>query len=173
MAAGQRADGEGTIGGRILAGTVAGIAGGLVFWSLMMAMHAGPDRLAVLKMAAFPWLGDRALQPGADLAAVALGGITHLAVSSLWGVLFALLVQRASRPATVVLGLLWGVVAWLAMFTVVLPRVARPLAEGGGSMGTMMIHLFFGLAVGVALCPFQHARPEEAGWSWHGRAAPV
>jgi hypothetical protein len=154
--------------GRMFAGAVAGVVGGLVFWAVMLAVHSGAERWAAVKLAAYPILADRALRPGADLPAVVLGAVGHFALSVGWGVLFALLVQRASRVATVGLGVLWGLVAWAVMFGAVLPRMARPLAEGGGSQGTVLIHLLFGLGLGLGLWPFQTANDWE-----QGRATPL
>jgi hypothetical protein len=135
----------------------------------MFAVHAGGERWAALKIPAYPFLGERAARSGPDAAAVGLGVVCHLAVSSTWGILFGLLVSGLSRGATVALGLLWGLVVWVVMFWLVLPVVAAPLAEGGGSIGTVIIHLLFGLGVGGGLLPFQP--PEIGTWSWrHDRA---
>jgi hypothetical protein len=155
---------------RLAGGAVAGLFGGLVFSSLMVAAHSGAERWYGLKLPAYPLLGERALRLGPDPVATAIGVASHLVVACTWGVLFAALVPRVSRVATVALGALWGLAAWLVMFLVVLPALARPLAEGGGSTGTMVSHLLFGLAVGVGFLPFQRAELGGGPW-WQGRPA--
>jgi hypothetical protein len=155
---------------RLAGGAVAGLFGGLVFSSLMLAAHSGAERWYGLKLPAYPFLGQRALRLGPDLLATVVGVLSHLLMACTWGVLFAAVVPRVSRLATVALGALWGLVVWLVMFLVVLPALARPLAEGGGSTGTMVTHLLFGLAVGVGFLPFQRAELGGGPW-WHGRPA--
>jgi uncharacterized membrane protein YagU involved in acid resistance len=157
------------VGRRIAEGAAAGVFGGLVFTAIMVAVHS--DRMLVaLKLAAYPFLGDRVMHSGFDAAAVALGVLCHLAVSIGWGIGFALLVDEFSRAAIVALGAVWGFVVWIVMFAVILPVVAPKLAEGGGSFGNLLIHVLFGLSVAVGLLPFHREAHEHQRW-WHSRAA--
>jgi hypothetical protein len=133
--------------------------------------HAPGRRWVALKVAAYPFLGERVMHSGFDAAAVALGLLCHLAVSLTWGVMFALLVHRCSRAAVVALGAVWGFVVWLSMFVVVLPVVAPTLAEGGGAFGNMVVHILYGLVVAVAFLPFQR-RTSESGGGWAREPGP-
>jgi hypothetical protein len=82
-----------------------------------------------------------------------------------------LLVYGLSRQATIWLGLLWGVVVWLGMFLVVLPMAAPGhLSHGGGSVGVMISHMLFGLAVGIGFLPYQRPAPDPLPW-WAGHSA--
>jgi len=155
------------VGRRIADGTVAGVFGGLVFAAIMAALHS--DRMWVaLKLAAYPFLGIRVMHSGFDAAAVALGVLCHFAVSIMWGIGFALLVEEFSGAAIVALGALWGLVVWLVMFAGILPVVAPKLAEGGGAFGNMVIHVIYGLALAVGLLPFRKESSALHHW-WHSR----
>jgi hypothetical protein len=153
----------------ITAGAVVGLVGGVVFSAMMIALHGPERRWVALKLAAYPFLGDRVMRPGFDAAAVTIGVLGHLAVAVTWGVLFALLVYRLSRPMTVLLGAVWGVVVWLVMFALVLRIIAPRLAEGGGAFGNVVIHMIFGLSLAVAFLPFQ--RPSFGSQRrWHSQS---
>jgi hypothetical protein len=151
-------------------GLVAGVVGGIVFAFLLVAVHVarGLSGWVAFKIAAYPFLGDQVLRPGFAAGPIALGVLSHFLVASIWGWLFALIFYRFSRPATVLIGALWGVIVWLGMFVGVLPLVAPKLAEGGGAFGNLIGHVIFGLAVGIGFLPFQCPDP-QTGSSWHLR----
>src|SRR5438046_3207279 len=92
-------DGRGAVKG----GAIAGLTAGVVLTVVMQIEGAlqGQNAWAGMKSAAFPFLHERALVPGFDGAAVALGLLCHFAVSAIWGLLFGLIAQGFSRPATV------------------------------------------------------------------------
>lgn len=147
-----------TLGG----GIVAGIIGGAVIAIIMVvaALAAHRDIWIGLKSAAAPFLGDRALRPGFDLGAVALGVISHFAVSIVWGILFAALFSGLSKAATVVAGAVWGIVVWFGMFFIVLPIAGLKQMADAEPVGEAVIsHVIFGLAVGIGFLPFQRSRP--------------
>src|SRR5205823_1631571 len=91
-------------------GAVAGIIGGVVIAIALVvgALAKGQDVWPSFKGAAAPFLGERAMRPGFDGAAVLLGVICHFAVSIIWGVLFAAIFFGLSRGATVAAGAVWG-----------------------------------------------------------------
>lgn len=139
-------------------GIVAGLIGGVVLAVFMMIVGAarGQDLWIGMKMAAYPFLGDRVMTPGFDVGPVLLGVISHFAVSIVWGVFFAVLVFGRSRTATVWLGTLWGFVVWIGMFYVVLPIVGAGAVARGAPVGLAIVeHVLFGLAVGVGFLPYQ------------------
>jgi hypothetical protein len=145
-----------------LGGVVAGIAGGLAITLVMLiaAAAGGRDIWMTFKFAAAPLLGDRAMLPGFDAGAVLLGTVCHLAVSIVWGVLFALLAYGLSRGATVIAGAVFGIVVWIGMFYVVMPIVG--LGRGGESQPVafaILEHVVFGVVTGIAFLPFQRYRP--------------
>jgi hypothetical protein len=154
---------------RIADGTVAGLFGGVFFAAVMVALHSNRKWVA-LKLAAYPFLGIRVMHSGFDAAAVALGVLCHFAVSIMWGIGFALLVDELSRAAVVGVGAIWGFVVWVAMFAGILPVVAPKLAEGGGAFGNMIIHVFYGLALAGGLLLSRREPTEVHRW-WHPGAA--
>ena len=149
----------------VVRGAWAGLLGGAAFLLMMLSLHGVTERWVVLKLAAYPFLGNRVFHPELDPGAVLLGLAVHLVVSMTWGILFAWLAHGLSRPATVLLGAVWGVVVWMAMFLLVLPVVTPALAEGGASSGVILSELVFGLTVGIALAhPRSRVTPARRPW---------
>jgi hypothetical protein len=139
---------------------VGGVAIAIVM--LGLALVGGQDPWMALKGAGAPFLGERAMQPGFDGLAVALGVICHMAVSAVWGVGFGVLFYGLSRPATVGAGALWGLVSWLVMFYVVLPLVGLGDMAASAPLAPVIVeHIAFGLAVAVGFLPYQRRIPHE------------
>jgi hypothetical protein len=142
-------------------GVVAGVIGGAVMEILLlitMRMHGG-DIWAAMKGAATPFVHARAQQPGFDAPMVLLGLCCHFAISIIWGALFALLFYGLSKGATVIAGAFWGIVVWLVMYYAVLPIAGLAAAARGTPVANAVImHVVFGLAVGLGFLPFQRTR---------------
>jgi hypothetical protein len=156
-------------------GAVAGIVGGIVLaaWMMIDGAIRGRDFWVGMKGAAYPFLGERVMQPGFDAAAVVLGEICHFAVSIGWGMLFGLIAYGLSRRATVAFGALWGLVVWLGMDFVVLPLLGLgALARGTPLAVAVLTHVVFGLVVGLAFLPYQHTLPHHPR-RWHRREVPT
>jgi hypothetical protein len=152
-------------------GAVAGIAGGVVIALLMGLFDAvqGRDLWIGTKMAAYPFLGERVLQPGFDGGAVLLGLASHFGVSIIWGVLFGLLAFGLTSAGTIWFGLLWGLVVWIGMYYVVLPAVgAGEIARSAPLLGAVVNHLIFGLAVAIGFLPYQRTHMDGRPW-WQRR----
>ena len=147
-------------------GVVAGIVGGLALavYLAIQAIAQGAALAPVFKGAALPFFSpDRVGSPAWDPAPVALGLIAHLGVSILWGVLFGLLFYGLSRAGTIVAGLFWGLVVWLAMFYVVLPLVGGfGVTQATPLWSAVLMHLVFGLFTAVGFLPFQRKVPRRA-----------
>ncbi|HXJ18700.1 MAG TPA: DUF6789 family protein [Polyangia bacterium] len=139
-------------------GAVAGLVGGAVV-SLLVAVASalqGQDVWRGLKIAAYPFLGDRVLLAGLDVAPVALGLLAHLVVAAIWGVLFAAVAFGLSRWATVGFGAVWGFVVLFVMVYLVLPAAGAARLEDAMVVRPVVLeHVTFGLAVGLAFLPFQ------------------
>jgi hypothetical protein len=150
----------------VAGGAAAGAAGGLVVALLMLALRVaqGQDPWVGLKVAAYPFLHDRVLRPGFDAGAVALGLIGHLAVSAVWGVLFALLAFGLARWATIGFGAAWGLIAMFVMTYLVLPLSGCLRVEDSMPVGRAVFgHLAFGVATALAFLPFQRHEPRHVG----------
>jgi len=146
-----------SVTGGIVAGLVSGVFLSAMNTAMMLARRG--DVWSGLKGAGMPFLGERAAQPGFDAGAVLVGFLSHLAVSATWGLLFGVLFYGFSKGLTVVLGALWGIVVWLAMYYVVLPLVGLSAIARSVPVGSaIFFHVLFGLVVGIAFLPFQHER---------------
>ena len=134
-------------------GVFAGLGAGVFLTILMTVMSAArsKDVWYGMKGAAAPFLGDRAMSPGFDLAAVLLGLASHLVVSTIWGVLFAFVVFNQGRAVSLVGGVLSGFVVWLGMYYVVLPLVGLSSMQHDAPVGrAIAFHLFFSGAMTAA-----------------------
>jgi uncharacterized membrane protein YagU involved in acid resistance len=124
--------------------------------------HAEPARRALseiwvaLKIAAYPFVGERALAPGFDARVVLLGVVSHLSFSICVGVLFGLVAHGHSRSATVALGLLCGVAMWGVSSYVVFP----PILKSGG---TLIEFIPYGLALAGAFLWYQRRFSPRVG----------
>jgi hypothetical protein len=174
MAATNSREVKSAMGGGALAGLAAGVL--LSVLLAVMATMKGMDVWAMtFKGAAAPFYGTATTsQPGFDAGPVLVGAAAHLAISVIWGVMFALLAYGMTRPMTMAFSALWGLVVWVGMFYVVLPiaglgEMARnaPVASG------IMTHLFFGLALGATYLPMQHPRARTAAPRFHPPGAPL
>lgn len=146
-------------GRRLGGGAVAGLVAGLVLSALLilLALSQGQDVWPVVKGAGAPFLGERVRQPGFDLAAVVVGFASHMAVSLGWGVLFGLIFYGLTRTATLVAGIIWGLVVWVMMFYVVLPLIGLGgPPRGPPDLMSVIGHLVFGFVCGAAFVPFQN-----------------
>lgn len=142
------------LNGGVVAGLIAGVALSLLL--VLMTRSAGGDIWAALKGASAPIYHERAHAPGFDAGPIALGILFHLAVSVVWGVLFALIFYGLSRSATVLAGGLWGIVVWLTMYYLVLPAFGLgDLVAHAPVQRAVLSHVVFGLIVGLAFVPYQ------------------
>ena len=149
------------VGGGVVAGLIGGIVLSLIL--VLMTRSSGGDAWTALKGASAPIYHDRAGAPGFDAGPVALGVLFHLAIATVWGVLFGLIFYGLSRGATVLAGAVWGIVVWLGMYYVVLP------AFGLGGITAhvpveraVLLHVVFGLVVGASFLPYQRRSLTDA-----------
>ena len=149
-------------------GVTAGVVGGAVIALVMLAMaaSAGQNLWPVLKGASAPFFHARAMARGFDAGPLMVGVLIHFGVSIVWGILFAMVVFGLSKPATIAMGALWGIIVFLVMHFIVLPLVMTGgHAPRASSMAVPIIeHILFGLAVGIGFLPFQRERPEHLPW---------
>ena len=147
-------------------GGFAGLAAGVGLTLIMTTMSAAADKDVWygIKGAAAPFMRERAMAPGFDLPAVLLGLGSHLAVSAVWGILFAILFYGADRITKIVGGVLWGIVVWIGMYYLVLPAVGLSSMQNDAPVGrAVMFHLLFSAMMTAAymIYPrlFEHGGP--------------
>ena len=151
-------------------GTVAGLVGGvlLTLFNLLTDLVRGRDLWAGVKVAAYPFVGETALAPGYDAGPVLQGLTTHLGISVIWGVLFALTAFGMSRAATVSFGIIWGVLVWIGMCYFVLPLTSSSvLTRGTPTLLAVGQHLVFGLGLGLGFLPYQRPVVRRTVWAHH------
>jgi hypothetical protein len=147
--------------GGLIAGVVAGIVSSI--FATAISLVRGQDIWVGAKTAAYPFVGDRVLQPGFDLVLSLVGVLIHFAVSIGWGISFAIFCYGLSSGATVIAGVAWGLVVWIAMFDVVLPLAGAAKVAHMTPVGRAIVeHVIFGLSVAIGFLPFQRARNRAA-----------
>lgn len=146
----------------VLGGAISGIVGGICLGLFLIAASRaqGLDGWIALKAAAFPLVGAAAFDPGFRAFPVALGVASHFVLAATWGVIFGVLAYGLSRSTTVLAGLSFGVVVWLATFFLLLPLLgAGHLVEGTPAVVALFQHVvLFGLPTSLAFLPFQRER---------------
>jgi hypothetical protein len=100
---------------------------------------------SAVKLPAYPFVGERALEPGFVAGIVLLGVVVHLVMSTCWGVLFGFVADGLSSRATLAIGLLWGVLMWWVCYFVVLPLVGP--SELARSTEVIVLFVPYGLAM--------------------------
>jgi len=143
----------------LLSGAIAGLAGGLVFGTMMQMMTASaPDGREM------PMMQMVAMLVGSDQ--VAIGWIYHLFNSAAIGVLFGGIL--GSRVSGLGSGLAWGSVYgsawWILGALVLMPLILgmpafAPLAMAPmrpGAMGSLIGHLMYGLVMGSVFARLPH-----------------
>src|SRR4051812_13403306 len=123
--------GAGPLAGEIVvSGVSAGLIGGLLMaiWAAFATLAKGLGLFALPQM-----VGSTFLKPEAMLhpyATALWGTALHLLVACVWGVLFAALVRRETRPsAAFPAGLLYGTGIFLLMNFVVVPVTNQVMAD--------------------------------------------
>ena len=140
-----------------LAGALAGLGGGLAMAIIgaLLTHVLNQDFWLQLKLIASLVLGaPAAAQVGFVAGAVAVGLLIHLAVAALLGVLFEIGVLRLARlPSDFgvpeMAGLVFGLVAWLVAYFVVLPLLAPALLEIYAP-ALIVQYLVYGAVTGLA-----------------------
>lgn len=141
-------------------GVVAGLVAGVVlsFYMAAMSIAKGQDLWVGAKMAGMPFTGERAMNPGFEAGPVAIGLLSHFAVSAVWGALFGLLAIPLNRKGVLAAGVAWGIFVWIMMFYGVLPTLGlQRLVEMTPVGAAIFEHVLFGLAVAVSFLRFRRA----------------
>lgn len=142
----------------ILNGAIAGLAAGLLLTLSMTVMSAaaGRDVWYGIKGASAPFLGERAMQPGFDLAPVLFGMSLHMLISVGWAVPLALFTHRLGGALTVAAGVAYGIVVWIGMYFVVLPIAGlAEMTSDAPVFRAIMFHELYSVTAAVALAILQ------------------
>jgi uncharacterized membrane protein YagU involved in acid resistance len=150
MAATQHRRIEEPVVHRLLRGAVGGVAAGLVFAAVTMwfADSTGGKAEMPLRMISTIVKGDQAMAAGTT--STALGAVVHLALSALFGMVFALAVPRFRTNGTVALaGTAYGLLLYVLNFLVLAPLVFTTFRMANQPF-EVFAHLVFGTLLSFA-----------------------
>ena len=129
----------------VRAGVVAAVV--MALFAMVVAALHGPGFFAPMKLVSGVVFGQQALTMGAP--AVAIGIVIHLAVGSVFGVLFANTVPHASSfLSRAGIGLIYGAAVFLVMTFLVLPWADSVMAEHISRGWFFFYHMVFGFILG-------------------------
>lgn len=134
-------------------GLIAGVIFAIV--EVVAAGAMGDPPLMPLRMFASVILGQAALETFSVATAVVVGGITHLVLSAIFGLIYGLINSRLSAETQTGwawqsgLGLVFGAAIWLVNFQVI-ARLLYPWFLTTPQFLQMLMHaMFFGLPLGL------------------------
>lgn len=157
---------------RVSAGLQAGMLGGLVMlaWIMTGAWVQGQSFWTIPNLLAYSFYGNRMYRP--DFVWRTWSGLGfHFLFAGVLGIVFALIVPRATRP--VVAGLL-GVVFSLFLYAVagvwLWERINPPMQLYARQPFVLAGYLLFGLLLGAV--PLFNVRPSPPPLPWESSSAP-
>jgi uncharacterized membrane protein YagU involved in acid resistance len=150
VTANQTAGTEEQLGRRLVRGAVGGVAAGMVFVAVTMwfADSTGGTADMPLRMISTIVKGDAAMAAGTT--SPALGVAVHLALSALFGMVFALVVPRLRTNGTVaVAGTAYGLLLYVVNFLLLAP-LAFTTFQAANQPFEVFAHLVFGTLLSFA-----------------------
>ncbi len=141
-----------------VAGIIGGVIGGLVMAMLatMLMPMMGKSATSPMRLMAATIEGEGAMTGG--MSTIVLGMMIHLATSIALGVIYGFIVAWLgwSRFWVIfVLGGVYGILVWLVMQYLVLPRGNRLMARKMPPMPWLMLHIVYGLVLGLFVWVFK------------------
>lgn len=122
----------------VVAGTIAGLSGGVVFGVMMHAM----EMMGMVAMLA-------------ESESLAVGWVVHLAISAVFGVVYAIVLgpMATSNGPAALWGVGFGLVAWVAGALVVMPlwlgMSEMVFVVGQDQVMSLLGHVMFGVVLGL------------------------
>lgn len=136
----------------IFCGALSGILAGsvmLLVASFIAARTMG-EWTQPLKLLGATFFGPQALAYGPISIAAIAGGILHYALSILYGVTFAQLVnEKSGKTALIILGLVTSFIIWIFGCKLFMPSVNPTLAYVLSTPVSLLLHFSFGLSFGI------------------------
>ncbi len=131
---------------RVTRGAVGGVVAGLVFLLANMAYATSQDLPAVAPMLDISTIFNLQDQPVVSPENIVIGLVTHLTLSALFGVGFALIVPMLHGPRSVVLGaIMFGVALYVINFQILGRLFFEWFQEGPNQLFELFIHAVYGL----------------------------
>lgn len=139
-----------SVGARLMRGAVAGLLAGLLFIvaTMWLASADGKPAEMPLRMISTIIKGDAAMADGTT--SVGLGWATHLVLSAIFGVVFALVTPLLRSNGTVaIVGVGYGLLLYVVNFLVLAPLVFTTFQKANQPF-ELVVHVVFGTLVGLA-----------------------
>lgn len=139
-----------SLSARLLRGAVGGLLAGLLFIlaTMWLASADGKPAEMPLRMISTILKGDAAMADGTT--SVGLGWATHLILSAIFGVVFALVTPLLRSNGTVAIaGFGYGLLLYVVNFLVLAPLVFTTFQKANQPF-ELVVHIVFGTLVGFA-----------------------
>lgn len=131
---------------RLTRGAVGGLVAGLVFLLANMAYATSQDLPAVAPMLDISTIFNVQDKPVVSPENIVVGLVTHLTLSALFGMGFALIVPALHGPRAVVLGAVaFGVALYVINFQILGRLIFEWFQEGPNQLFELFIHAVYGL----------------------------
>lgn len=146
----------GASSGRITSGIAGGIAGGLLFGALLLTSAvAQPDPDA-------PTVGASAVEL-LGTNSIAVLWLAHMAMSVFLGIVFAMIVTPESLRSSMLLGIVYGALLWLATYMIALRTLTgAAFAFDAAAAYALIGHLLYGAGLGLVYVAFHRLEVREA-----------
>jgi hypothetical protein len=143
----------------LITGALLGVAAGVVFalFEMLAAWAMGDGFWMPLRMIGAIVLGKEALEPSYSLTGAALtGAVLHMALSALYGTVFAALVAvvrglRSSGAVLVAAASLYGLTLWLVNFYAIAPLAFEWFQDANAVVQFVAHVAFYGALLGILL----------------------
>jgi len=135
---------------RLLRGALAGLVAGLLFIlaTMWLASAEGKPADMPLRMISTVLKGDAAMADGTT--SVGLGWATHLVLSAIFGVVFALVTPLLKTNGTAaIVGTVYGLLLYVVNFLVLAPLVFTTFQKANQPF-ELVVHVIFGTLIGFA-----------------------
>ena len=143
-----------------LGGAIAGLAGGIAMMvtAALISGSLGRDTWLEARQIAALFYGDAA---GSGMGPVLVGTLIHLLMSALLGAAFGIVSRRVLRLTSdfgtpVLVGMIYGILIWMAAYFVVLP-IANPALLDTYQPSFIIQNLVYGVVAGLAYAKLRPA----------------
>ncbi len=139
----------------ILTGILSGIGAGFIaigLGSFFSIHYIYREAGYPFKLIGFSWVGQHALDAGAFNSGGLAGLMTHIALSALFGFVFAQFVAEWTRKRVLLLmGALGGLAVWLFWSSMFMPSFNEAMTYLLPKPVSILLHLVFGLSFGLLI----------------------
>jgi hypothetical protein len=149
----SRSDAGTWAGTGIVGGIIAGIAMAMV--AMVWMALAGQGFWKPMDLIASILLGKGAINPGFQVVPELLGMMIHLALSALFGLVFAFVVAHTSWSSGAIIGaaLAYGLLLWIVNVVIIDTLFIPAGLSLAPTIVLVVVHLVYGLVLGLVAAP--------------------